>query len=169
VRADWEAWRDRPHSRPERVALVEVTPDNLTTVGRMETHKSQERFVAPNLWSLAQALVPEPYEGHPTVPWYRAVEADGELVAFVMMSLPGPAQDHPYLWRLLVDRMHQRRGIGTMILDLLVDECRAMGATALEVSWEPGRGGPEPMYLRYGFVPTGDVEDGEIVARLTFP
>jgi diamine N-acetyltransferase len=44
-----------------------------------------------------------------------------------------------------------------------------MGATALEVSWEPGRGGPEPMYLRYGFVPTGDVEDGEIVARLTFP
>jgi RimJ/RimL family protein N-acetyltransferase len=169
VRADWESWRDRPRDRPETVALVEVTPDNLTAVGRMETHKSQERFVAPNLWSLAEALVPEPYEGHPVVPWYRAVEADGELAAFVMMALPGPAQEHPYLWRLLVDRRHQRRGIGTRVLDLLVEECRAMGATALEVSWEPGRGSPEPMYLRYGFVPTGDVEDGEIVARMVFP
>jgi hypothetical protein len=25
---------------------------------------------------------------------------------------------------------------------------------------------PEPLYLGYGFVPTGDVEDGEIVAVL---
>ncbi len=168
VRADWESWRDRPRHRPQHVSLVEVTPDNLGSVGNMVTHKTQERFVAPNLWSLAEALVPEPYEGHPVVPWYRAVEADGELVGFVMMALPGPAQEHPYLWRLLVDRRHQRRGVGTAILDLLVAECRAMGASALDVSWAPGRGSPEPMYLRAGFVPTGDIEDDEIVARLTF-
>ncbi len=28
TRADWEAWRDRPRSRPDEVRLVEITPDN---------------------------------------------------------------------------------------------------------------------------------------------
>lgn len=30
------------------------------------------------------------------------------------------------------------------------------------------QGSPEPMYLGYGFVPTGEIVDGEIEARLTF-
>jgi diamine N-acetyltransferase len=30
----------------------------------------------------------------------------------------------------------------------------------------PGKGSPEPMYLAHGFVPTGEIDDGEVVARL---
>jgi len=30
----------------------------------------------------------------------------------------------------------------------------------------PGEGGPEPFYLKFGFVPTGEVEEGELVGRL---
>ncbi len=166
LRPDWQAWRNRRRDQPAQVRLVEVTADNLSAVLRMQTHKSQERFVAPNWRSLAEALVPEPYEGQPVVPWYRAVEADGELVGFVMLSLPTPVQPETYLWRLLVDRMHQRRGIGTAIVELVAGESRAIGATDMLTSWVPGRGSPEPMYLGYGFVPTGEVDDGEIVARL---
>ena len=70
------------------------------------------------------------------------------------------------LWRLVIDRMHQRRGIGSMVLDELSAMLRARGDTAWQVSWVPGRGSPAPLYLRYGFVPTGDIDDGEIVARL---
>ena len=32
------------------------------------------------------------------------------------------------------------------------------------MSWADGRGSPRPLYERYGFVPTGDIEDGEVVA-----
>ena len=35
------------------------------------------------------------------------------------------------------------------------------------VSWVAGKGSPEPMYLARGFVPTGNIHDGEIEARLT--
>ncbi|HRE01785.1 MAG TPA: GNAT family N-acetyltransferase, partial [Ilumatobacteraceae bacterium] len=82
----------------------------------------------------------------------------------VMLSMPTATQDDPYLWRLLVDRLHQRRGIGTAVLDLLVAMCRERGDSTLLVSWAPGRGSPEPMYLAYGFVPTGEIEGDEIVA-----
>ena len=34
----------------------------------------------------------------------RAVVADGDIVGFVMLALPTEHHEHPYLWRLLIDR-----------------------------------------------------------------
>jgi diamine N-acetyltransferase len=98
----------------------------------------------------------------------RAIDADGDLVGFVMVARTTPAHPEPYLWRLLVDRMHQRRGIGNATLALVVAQCRAWGDRSLLTSWVPDRGSPAPVYLAAGFVPTGNVIDGEIEGRLTF-
>ena len=57
----------------------------------------------------------------------RAVYGDDELVGFVMLALVTAAHPEPYLWRLLVDRLHQRRGIGRRVLDLMVEECETRG------------------------------------------
>jgi len=84
-----------------------------------------------------------------------------------MVALTTDAHPEPYLWRLLIDRMHQRRGIGTATLELLVEQCRAWGDRALVTSWEPGQGSPEAVYIRFGFVPTGNIVDGEVEGRLT--
>ncbi len=105
-------------------------------------------------------------DGAPVEPWYRAVEADGELVGFVMVARTTTAHPEPYLWRLLIDRSHQRRGIGSAVIELVVDQCREWGDATLLVSWVPGKGRPEPMYLARGFVPTGKLDGGEIEARL---
>jgi diamine N-acetyltransferase len=67
---------------------------------------------------------------------------------------------------LLIDRMHQRRGIGRRVLDLVVQACRERGDTHLDVCFKEGIGSPAPLYLGYGFVPTGEVIDDEIVARI---
>ncbi len=166
LRSDWEAWRSRPRTRARDVRLVEITSDNERAVRGLRTHESQRQFVAPVVNSFADALVPEVVDGAPVEPWMRAVEADGSVVGFVMLALRTDAHPEPYLWRLLIDRMHQRRGIGTRVLDLLVEQCRAWGDETLLVSWEPGRGSPEPMYLASGFEPTGRIVDGEIEARL---
>jgi RimJ/RimL family protein N-acetyltransferase len=168
TRGDWEAWRDRPHRRPSSVRLVEIDADSMGDVRRLTTHKSQERFVAPVSASYGDALFPEVIDGAPVAPWMRAIEADGALVGFVMVALTTDVHPEPYLWRLLIDRRHQRRGIGTATLDLLVEQCRAWGDRALTVSWVPGKGSPDAMYLRYGFEPTGTVLDGELEGRLAF-
>jgi Acetyltransferase (GNAT) family len=101
------------------------------------------------------------------VPWYRAIEADGGLVGFVMLAEPTATLEHPYLWRLMIDRRHQRRRIGERTLDLVVAQARAWGGTRLEVSWMPGFGSPAPFYLARGFVPTGAMEGDEVVAELS--
>ncbi len=166
TRPDWHAWRDRPRRRPDDVRLVEIDVDTMRTVRRVATHKSQEQFVAPVWASFGDAMFPEVIDGAPVAPWMRAIEADGELVGFVMLALTTDAHPEPYLWRLLIDRKHQRRGIGTATLDLLVEQCREWGDRTLMVSWVPGKGSPDVMYLRYGFEPTGIVLDGEVEARI---
>lgn len=164
LHADWAA---RPRNRPKKVELVEPYPTGLRNVIALRTHKSQERFVSPIAASLAQVAVPPIENGAQIVPWPRVIHADGEPAGFVMMAEPTETERVPYLWRLLIDRRHQRRGIGARVVDLVIDQARAWGGDAIKVSWVPGVGSPEPLYLRKGFVPTGEIDDGEIVAELT--
>ncbi len=160
------AWQARPRTSPSVVRLVELTPDNIRTVGRLATHHSQERFVAPMSRSFADALVSDVVDDVLVEPWYRAIEADGELVGYLMIAVSTPPGDIPFLWRLLIDRHHQGRGIGSRAVGLLVEHVRALGRPRLDVSWHPGRGSPEGFYRQLGFVPDGRVIDGEVVAGL---
>jgi len=53
-------------------------------------------------------------------------------------------------------------------LQLVIDHARRKGTfEALELSYVPGRGCPEPFYLLLGFLHTGRVDDDEVV--LEFP
>jgi RimJ/RimL family protein N-acetyltransferase len=169
TRADWEAWCNRPRHRPDHVELVLVTAGNRRAVGDLVTHKSQERFVSPMLGNFRDALVPPLRHGARAVPWFRAIEADEEIVGFIMAAEMTEAHPNPYLWRLLVDRMHQRRGIGSAALDLFEQWCTDHGATAVEVSWAEGPGSPAPMYRARGYEPSGKIEDGEIHAIKRLP
>jgi RimJ/RimL family protein N-acetyltransferase len=167
LQPDWKAWTQRPTGPPATVRLVEVTADNVRAVGALDRAFSQRDFVAPVLVSLAEALVPQFEHGAPVVPWYRAIEADGELAGFVMMAEPSTATPHPYLWRLLIDRRHQRRGIGERVVLEIARQRRADGCTHLDVSFVPDViGSPEQFYIRLGFALTGVIDDGEAEARL---
>ncbi|MET0144687.1 MAG: GNAT family N-acetyltransferase [Ilumatobacteraceae bacterium] len=160
------SWSNRPRGRPAAVCLVELAPANRYAVMRLATHHSDERFVAPMAATFVDALAPEVVDGAPVVPWYRVIQADGEAAGFVMIAERTTAHAEAFLWRLLVDRRHQRRGIGDRALALLIDRLRSEGHETLLVSWMPGRGSPEPFYVARGFVPTGDTDGDEIVARL---
>ncbi|MCO6501877.1 MAG: N-acetyltransferase [Acidimicrobiales bacterium] len=166
TRSDWEEWVDRPRDLPEKVELVEVTEHNFADVARLRTHHTQESFVAPMLWSFADALFPGEEDGLPVIPWMRAVEADGVLAGFVMVAVENEKQPDAYLWRLLVDRLQQRRGLGKRIMELLIDECRQRGVPGILTSWVEGAGSPRPFYESLGFVATGNIVESETEARL---
>lgn len=165
TRPDWERWRNRPRQPPTNVELVEITVHNQPQVSKLATHKTQEEFVAPMSASFTHFLFPEIVDGHPAVPWMRAVTADGEIVGFVMLAVRTEHFPEPYLWRLLIDRLHQRRGIGGRVLELVAEECRRMGDKTLTTSWSTGKGSPEPFYRTHGFKPTGRLVDHETEAR----
>ncbi|MET9877953.1 GNAT family N-acetyltransferase [Actinacidiphila glaucinigra] len=149
------------------VHLREITDDNREAVRALRVRHRQKRFVASVSLSLKQAAkMPD------ASPWYRAVYRGDEPVGFVMLSWKppsGPYRGRHFIWRLLIDKRYQGHGIGREVLTQIADLVRADGATELLTSYEPGDGEPWPFYRKFGFEPTGDIDDGEIVLRLPLP
>ncbi len=153
----------RPAPRPVRdggeVELREVSGETVREICALQVAPDQHHFVAPNAVSFAEAHF-EPRA------WYRAVYADGQAVGFAMLSIDTGAPEY-HLWRFMIADRFQGRGFGRAALGLIVEHVRSLpNARELLVSWVPGDGSPEPFYLGLGFVPTGEVDDGEVVARL---
>ncbi len=156
-----DAERPAPRSVEEgaAVALAEVTGDTVRAICRLAVAPEQSRFVAPNAVSFAQALF-EPKA------WYRAIVADDAPVGFLMLY-DDPGEPVYFLWRFMVDARFQGKGYGGRAIELLAEHVRTRpGATELRTSWVPGPGSPEGFYLRLGFQPTGEIDEGEVVARL---
>jgi diamine N-acetyltransferase len=148
-----------------------VTDEQRAAAVALRVAPGQERFVASVQSSLQEAIqYPEA-----CARYWTANDGD-RVVGFVMLSdgIPtdvlaaDPTLVGPYfLWRLLIDERAQRQGYGTAALDALVEYVRGRpGADALLTSAGQGEGSPQPFYERYGFVPTGDVHEDEVVLRL---
>lgn len=127
---------------PAQVSLRQVTADTVRDVIRLAVNQDQERFVAPNAVSLAQALfAPEA--------WYRAIYFKEEPVGFVMLydeslRTPPPVTPEVGIWRFMIDAKHQGRGIGGAALEQIIEYVRAKELFAsLTVSYVPGPGCPE--------------------------
>jgi diamine N-acetyltransferase len=148
-----------------KVSLREISAESVYAVTQLAVAENQKGFVAPNAVSLAQALfAPEA--------WYRAIYAGEELAGFVMLEdeslrTPPPPRPKVGVWRFMIDARFQGRGIGRAALMQVIEHVRRKGLfTALELSYVPGPGCPEPFYLGLGFCHTGRVDGKELVLEL---
>jgi diamine N-acetyltransferase len=145
-------------SNPE-VSLREVTKETLRDITRLRVNAAQERLVATNAESIAEAYFSR------EVAWFRGVYADDTPVGFVMLE-DDAAKERYYLWRFMIDARHQGRGVGQRALELLFEYVRTRpGAKVLYTSVVPGEGSPGPFYEKMGFVYTGEEDEGELVMR----
>jgi diamine N-acetyltransferase len=104
-------------------------------------------------------------------PWVRSVHADDLPVGFVMLAwnvdpqppgIIGPS----FLCKLLTDHRYQRLGYGQEVMRKIVELLRNEGAKELLTSYALRDGSPVAFYEALGFVPTGAIHDGEVLARL---
>ncbi len=132
------------------VELRRITDENRTDELAVAVAPDQERFVGTVAGALREAA-----EYPEAKPWARAVFADGQAVGFVMLSwdvVPDPPHiiGPWFLWKLLIDHRHQRRGLGGEVVRLVGDIVRREGAAALLTSYTEGEGDPGPFYEKLG-------------------
>ena len=145
-------------SLPENVELRPVDDGNVKAVIDLSVAEGQSDFVAPNVYSLAQAFAT-------TNVWVRAVYAGDEPVGFVMLS-DDAHKPRYYLWRFMIDAAHQGKGYGRAAMELVHDYVRSRpGGDRIYL---PDEGGPERFYKGLGYVDTGKVHGGEVEAVLIF-
>lgn len=140
------------------IAFRPVTRDNLRELVRLKVAEGQDDFVAPNVLSIAQAYV------EPTcTPWGIY---DGDTAVGFAMEEFDPETGQWWIVRFMIGADHQGKGYGTAALAALVAAmAERHGCREICLSYVPGNAVAERMYAKAGFVPTGAVEEGEIVAR----
>jgi GNAT superfamily N-acetyltransferase len=74
---------------------------------------------------------------------------------------PDEPADQLYVWRIMVDARHQRKGYGAMTMRWVIDEARRLGVTSVGLSHQPKAGNAGPFYEKLGFRYTGRVDHDE--------
>lgn len=150
-----------------KLSLQLITDENLTQVIKLSDTLSeyQKGCVAPNMYSIAEAYV------NPGNAWPRAIYLDDQPIGFVMLSLtPDEIEEKDksyYLWRFMIATDYQGKGCGKVVLDFIVEKCKADHKDYLYTSCEMKGDMPYQFYLKYGFIDTGVVAYGEQVLKLS--
>lgn len=140
--------------------LRPITRENFYQVADLKVREDQRHFVAPNAFSIAEASVHDDYEP-------LAIYAGETLVGFTMWG-SDPKAGEWWIIRLMIDLAHQGRGHGRAAMIALLERIRERAnPAAIFLSFEPENHGAEALYRSLGFQPTGRVDGGEIVYRLS--
>lgn len=154
------------------IRFEEITNANIWKVCALEPFEEQKDFVAENIQSLAEAYATR-NESNNALP--LAVYNDADLIGFVMIGKGTVGNENESelirenysLWRLMIDKRYQGRGLGRQTLDAAIDLIRTFPfgeAKKVWLSYEPENTRARDMYRKYGFVENGDMCGNEIVA-----
>lgn len=141
------------------IEFMPVTRDNWENAISLEVCQYQARFVASNVYSLAESKIfPE------CVP--MAVYADGQMVGFMMYALDQEDQKY-WICRLMIDYNFQGKGLGRLALKAAIEYLSNLdGCDEIRLSIQPDNAIAEKLYLSVGFKHTGDIVDDEYVMAL---
>lgn len=142
---------------PPSVQLVEVDASNWRDLAAVTPLPHQEAFVAPVTYYLCLA--------HYGAQWHPlAIEAEGSVIGHVMWAVDD-ADRSVWLGGLVIDQGAQGRGYGKAAVQAFLDLFLRKDAPEVALSYAAENTTARSLYMALGFVETGEMEGGEVVAR----
>lgn len=157
----------------ERVTIAEVTRANWRATLALGVAPEQQRFIADYAPIAALALakayirpfgfVWTPYAFYAHDMTDGDAETEGALVGFTMLAHTPESADDYWLFHFFIDQRFQGRGYGELALRRLIAHMRATHphSRALQLTVHPENQRAQRLYARVGFLPTGELLDGE--------
>lgn len=139
------------------VTLAAVTKENYEAVCDLDVSAEQEDYVACNMWSLVESFY---NDGHTT----RAIYLGKEPVGFFMWVKESDSLIS--IWRFMIDKKHQQKGIGRKALNLALDEIKQTpDISKIEICYNPSNPVAKDFYASFGFTEVGmDDDDEDMIA-----
>ena len=152
--------------------LKKITFDNFESCIALEPNENQKSFVASNVLSLAEAYVA--LDNHECIPMPYVICHDEIPVGFIMLSFnhadEDNAEDAYWVWRFMIDKRYQGKGYGKKAMARALELIRTFPhgkAGAVCLSYEPENEVAKSLYASFGFVETGKIQCGEMIATLS--
>ena len=139
------------------IQLRDLNRDNWRACAGLALPAEQEKLVAPNVWSIAEAGFEPQYRP-------RVICLDETIIGFLMYCAETDPQDPTLFWlfRFMLAPGFQGRGHGAEALRLALEEMKAAGATRVRTMHKPGNVAASRLYRRLGFREIGTLDDGDI-------
>ena len=143
------------------IELREINEDNYRECLTLSAAVSNEEFVDPVPWSLAEAWVFY-NESRPFV-----IYDNDTMVGYVLMYV---GEGNPQIINFMIDSRYQKRGYGTAAAKLCIDYlCKEHKATKISLPVEPENVAGQKLWRSLGFEMSNDLEDGYYFMRLAIP
>jgi histidinol dehydrogenase len=133
----------------------EVNADNIDALLAFDVAAGQRELISSVARSLAQ-VAHEPLGSAHAL--YDGEAPVGLLLLYDARRDTKKPASQLYVWRLLIDVRHQRRGLGRLAMDWVLQEARRWGVDSIGLSHvdKPGHAGP--FYEKLGFAYTGELD-----------
>ena len=141
------------------ITLHPIKRSNWHECIALQVDDDQKAFVAPNLYSLAEAKVNPSF-----VP--LAIYQDDVMVGFTMYGID-PDDGKYWILRLMIDKKYQHKGHGRAALFGVIDTLKEKrDCHTITIGHRPENHIADKLYTNLGFRDTGDIINGEIIKRL---
>ena len=155
--------------------LEKITGKNVWNILKLSVSKKQESFVASNDISMIEAYTAITGNGY-AFPF--GIYEDDTPVGFLMIGFdkddywddaPSIANGNYNLWRLMIDKKHQKKGYGREAVRLALEFIKTFPCGKADFCWlsyEPENEVASRLYHSFGFTETGEMDGNEIIAVL---
>ena len=145
------------------IRLTPIAGDDVVPLGNMTVRDDQDRFIAPNVFTIAQARF---HTGAYDFCIWNDNQRVG-LIALIDMAEHDDLDDidNPdavFVWRLLIGTDFQRRGFGTAAMALAEEWTLGRGKTLVQIQAVEDNDAAISLYRSLGYVPTGRMSGNEI-------
>ena len=146
------------------LTLKDVTVENWKDCIRLTLHEDQDGFVASNVGTIAESKFNPHFH-------LRAIYVDDLLVGMLAFCHEDDPEDLELYWifRLMIDCAHQRKGYGAEAMRLAIDEITRLGGTRVRTMHRPDNITAAALYAKLGFRSKGHLDDGDFLLELVLP
>ena len=132
------------------VKLVEINAQNWYECCELEVSTEQAKYIESNAISIAQSKF------EPTLKTY-AIYFEERVVGFLMYNSVEEELDGYWVYRIMVDKHFQGRGIGKVATSLMISEiAKFPNAKKIIVGYHPENVGAHHLYASLGFIDKGN-------------
>lgn len=150
------------HRRGSMIQLRGITKDNWEACTALRPADEQQRFVAPNVYSIAEAQFLDGFHS-------MAVYLDQMIIGYTLYGLD--SDDHNYwIYRLMIDQQHQGQGYGLAAVQQVLERISNTEdrTDLVRIGYHPENERAKNLYSKAGFVEDGIAPWGELLASYTF-
>ncbi|MEH7463764.1 GNAT family N-acetyltransferase [Bacillus thuringiensis] len=144
----------------KHISLKTIDKSNWEDAIQLSVNQEQQPFIASNLYSIAEVQFLDNF-------YAKGIYLDNEMVGFTMFGID--FDDHNYwIYRLMIDKAFQGRGIGIHAIKLVIEEIRRMNDTNIAlimIGYHPENLAAKFAYQKAGFVEMELSSWGEKLAK----